>query len=341
MGNNIIVPYSSFIQGGVRDGTDVVISGRPSHNFNSFSINLCSGPNIDQGDVALHFNPRFNQGTVVRNHKQGNAWGAEETAGGMPFRRGHVFTMHMEVKNHGYKILVNNRHFCDFTHRMPKESVQYLYIVGDVTINFIQFRGGAGPQYPAGAIPPPSGPGYPAGAIPPPSGPGYPAGAVPGYPPAGAVPPYPGAVAGPIFNPMVPVNTPIQGGFYPGKIIYITGTPRPGASRFQVNLACGFMESSDLALHFDVRFQYGSDFNVVVRTHRTGGQYGAEEKQASYFPFFAGANFEMMLLCEQHCIKVAVNNQHFIEFNHRIQPIQRIDHVQIHGDVSISQIRFQ
>lgn len=333
MGNNIQVPYSGFINGGVRDGTDVVISGRPNPNFNSFSINLCSGPNLDAGDVALHFNPRFRQGSVVRNHKQGG-WGAEETAGGMPFRPGHTFTVHMEVKSHGYKIIVNNRHFCDFTHRMPKERVQYLFITGDVSISYINFRGAGGaPGYPGGAPSYPPGPNYPVGPVPP----TYPpAGGFPGAP----APPYPGQ-GGPIYNPTVPVNLPIQGGFYPGKIIYITGTPHPGASRFQVNLACGFMESSDLALHFDARFNFGNDFNVVVRTHRANGAYGAEEKQQSYFPFIPGGPFEMMILCEPQGIKVAVNNQHFTEFIHRIQPFQRVDHVQVHGDVSISQIRFQ
>ncbi|KAK3751623.1 hypothetical protein RRG08_012684 [Elysia crispata] len=338
MGNNINVPYSGFINGGVRDGTDVVISGRPSHSFNNFSINLCSGPNIDSGDVALHFNPRFHQGHVVRNHKQGG-WGAEETAGGMPFRPGHVFTLNMEVKSHGIKILVNNRHFCDFTHRMAKESIRYLFITGDVHISYINFRGAGAPSYPGVAPPYQPGPSYPVGPSP------------PSYPPAGGYPAGPGQFgpgvvvshvsSGQIYNPVVPVNTPIPGGFYPGKIIYISGTPYPGGSRFQVNLACGFMESSDLALHFDARFNFGSDFNVVVRTHRVNGQYGSEEKFQNYFPFMPGANFEMMLLCEPHCIKVAVNNQHFIEFMHRIQPIQRIDHVQVQGEVSISQIRFQ
>ncbi|KAH9509306.1 Galectin-4 [Bulinus truncatus] len=141
MGNNIFLPYTGHIAGGVQVGTDVVITGRTTPNFDKFSVNLCSGPNLDSGDVALHFNPRFNQGHVVRNHKQGGQWGAEETSGGMPFRRGHNFELHMKVTHHGYKVTVNNHHFCDFNHRLPKESVQYIYIEGDATITFIQFRG--------------------------------------------------------------------------------------------------------------------------------------------------------------------------------------------------------
>ena len=46
------------------------------------------------------------------------------------------------------QVLVNNRHFCDFTHRMAKETVQYLFITGDVTINHINFNSTVGPNYP-------------------------------------------------------------------------------------------------------------------------------------------------------------------------------------------------
>ncbi|CAG5126306.1 unnamed protein product, partial [Candidula unifasciata] len=139
----INIPYSGYIPGGISVGTDVVISGRPNPDFTRFSINLCAGPTHDS-DTALHFNPRFNEGKVVRNHKQGGSWGMEETSGGMPFRRGHNFEFHMKVEAQCYKITINNKHFCNFHHRIPKEKVQYLYIEGDVTISFIQFRGQGG-----------------------------------------------------------------------------------------------------------------------------------------------------------------------------------------------------
>ncbi|RUS78960.1 hypothetical protein EGW08_013262, partial [Elysia chlorotica] len=153
----------------------------------------------------------------------------------MPFRPGHVFTMHMEVKSHGFKVLVNNRHFCDFTHRIAKESIQYLYITGDVHISYINFKAAGVPSYP-GAVPSyPPAPNYPVG---PAVCPGYPPAM--GFPGAAPFPPMgagisqasgPGCTSGQLYNPIVPVNTPIQGGFYPGKIIYISGTPRVGGSR--------------------------------------------------------------------------------------------------------------
>ncbi|KAK3751625.1 hypothetical protein RRG08_012686 [Elysia crispata] len=140
MGNNIQTPFSSYVNGGIRDGMSVTINGRLGHGDGSFSINLCSAYSKDAGDVALHFNPRLNQGNVVRNHKQGGGWGAEETAGGFPFRKDRNFVFTVTAKSHGFYIEVDGRHFCDFTHRMSMGAVQYLTIEGDVRINNINFK---------------------------------------------------------------------------------------------------------------------------------------------------------------------------------------------------------
>lgn len=331
MGNNVAVPYSGFIPGGLQVGTDVVISGRAPMHSDSFSINLCEGPNYNQG-CALHFNPRFSNGHVVRNHMQGGQWGNEETGGGFPFKKGHGFELHMKVTPHGYKVTLNHRHFCDFHHRVPKESVKYIYIEGEVVIHYIQFR-----EQNRGPVPVAPGaggfPNYPTGPVCPPG---------PAYPPSMPVPGYPaGGAAGPIYSPPVPFTSPIPGGLYPGKIMYISGTPRPNASRFTVNIMCGPSDNYDISLHFDVRMNYGNDYNQVIRTHKDMNNWGSEERQITYFPFMPNTPFEIMILAEPASFKVAVNNQHFVEFFHRIQPITRATHINVNGDVTLSQVRFQ
>ncbi|BFZ07894.1 hypothetical protein BsWGS_10933 [Bradybaena similaris] len=328
MGNNIAIPYSGYIPGGLHVGTDVLISGRTHHDFKRFSIYLAAGPTGESPDCAFVFDPRFNDGKVVRNHKQNGSWGIEETDGVMPFRRGHNFELHIKVEHHGYKVTVNHHHFCTFHHRLPKETVNYIYIDGDVYITFIQFterRHGGGPSFPS--IPAPA---YPTGPVFPPV-PSYPS--APGYPPAFG--------GGPLYNPPVPLTTPIPGGLQHGKIIYISGAPHHSPSRFTINLACGSYESADYGLTFDVRFNFSNCYNVVVRTHKQNGSYGPEEKHQSYFPFSPGANFEIMILAEHSAFKIAVNNQHYTEFYHRIQPIQRIDYLNVTGDVRLTQVRFQ
>lgn len=45
-------------------------------------------------DVAFHFNPRFNEQTVVRNSNINGVWGPEERGGGFPFVPGGRFEVH-------------------------------------------------------------------------------------------------------------------------------------------------------------------------------------------------------------------------------------------------------
>ncbi|KAK3751624.1 hypothetical protein RRG08_012685 [Elysia crispata] len=361
MGNSISVPYSSFVENGVAIGSRVNIEGFAKVDYESFSINLCVMPTKNGGDVALHFNPRYNnEKAIVRNYKMGGVWGQEERDGNYILTRGSRFELEIKVHQHGYKVMLNKRYGYDFTHHIPREYVQYLHIEGDVKIAYITYKpgpvknnppatpyqpmlygGGAPPMYPPGGAPPIYPPGgappmYPPGAAPP-MYLGYPT--APGYPQAAGYPGYP-AQPGPIFNPAVPANIPIPGVFAPGKMIYITGVPSVTASRFMINLACGSSDSSDLALHFDVRFKHGTDQNIVVRTSREKGKFGKEERQHSAFPFKRGEMFEMILMGELNCIKVAVNSQHFIQFDHRIQPVQRADHVQVRGDIAVPHIRF-
>uniref|UniRef100_A0A0B7BMS3 Galectin n=1 Tax=Arion vulgaris TaxID=1028688 RepID=A0A0B7BMS3_9EUPU len=270
----------------------------------------------------MTFNPRFDDRRVVRNHKMGGSWGMEETNGGIPVQRGQHFEIRITVVQQCYKIKVNRKNFCNFHHRIPKEKVMYLYIEGDVAISSIQVPGKG--SYPTGNIAPPP---YPVGAS---------------YVPELSYPGYPSQSGGILSNPPVPLVTPIQGGMYPGKIIYISGIPSAfNPSRFTINLACASHDTADIGALFDVRFNFGDSHNVVVRTNRQGGHYGPEERLQNYFPFTPGVNFEIMILAEPNCYKIAVNNQHFTEFYHRMLPLTNVNYLNIVGDVRLLQVRFQ
>ncbi|GFO29838.1 galectin [Plakobranchus ocellatus] len=112
--------------------------------------------------------------------------------------------------------------------------------------------------------------------------------------------------------------------------------------RFSVNLQCGDdQDSSDLALHYDARLNYGSDQNVVVRNHRSDGNFGPEEKDQDFFPFSAGAPFELVIVVEAENYTVLVNGQQHVVFNHRIIPIQRVNHLSILGDVELQEVHIE
>ncbi|XP_060597370.1 galectin-8-like isoform X2 [Ruditapes philippinarum] len=123
----------------------------------------------------------------------------------------------------------------------------------------------------------------------------------------------------------------------PNNIIFICGVPRPKATRFTVYLQNGDkFQPSLITFCFDVRFSYGYDRNCIVRNHKDGG-WGMEERQIGYFPFKTGEHFEMIILVEQGCFKVAVNDKHMLQFNHRIRQLDRVDTLRIDGDVTLTQ----
>ncbi|XP_071490621.1 galectin-8-like [Diadema antillarum] len=157
------------------------------------------------------------------------------------------------------------------------------------------------------------------------------------YPQTGVAP---GASLPFVLNPPVPFISSIHGGpMKPGMMIFINGFVPAGADRFHVNLQCGtsVQPRADIALHFNPRF----GANVVVRNALKKGQWGAEERGQQYFPFAYNQNFEIIILCEAKQFKVAVNGQHFTEFNHRVVRLGRIDTLAIDGKVHLYSVRFQ
>lgn len=140
-----------------------------------------------------------------------------------------------------------------------------------------------------------------------------------------------------IYNPSIPFNMLIPGGIYPQKMIQISGFPKSyNPSRFTVNLK----SASEVALHFDVRFSFGSSRNVVIRNTFINGDWGEEDDSQGLFPFCPGVSFDMMILVEPYCFMIAVNNQHYAGFNHRIMPISRVNTLEITGDVQINMVKF-
>ncbi|KAL0973328.1 hypothetical protein UPYG_G00202010 [Umbra pygmaea] len=106
------VPYKSPINGGLCPGRTIHIQGVVNPNATWFSVNL-----LCNSDVALHYNPRSDGNCVVRNSKLRNQWGDEERDGGMPYRRGHAFTLSIRCGALCYRIWVNGNETSPFKHR--------------------------------------------------------------------------------------------------------------------------------------------------------------------------------------------------------------------------------
>nr|QEF51146.1 galactose-binding lectin [Mimachlamys nobilis] len=115
------------IPNGLQAGKVVTVIGKCTGD-NWFSINF---QNKDGGNKALHFNPRPDQGCVVRNSCSGGAWANEERDQPcFPFTSSLDFTITFVVTNEGFKVLVNGDKYCYFNHRMPYSDGTHLQMGG-------------------------------------------------------------------------------------------------------------------------------------------------------------------------------------------------------------------
>uniref|UniRef100_A0A8C0J2J6 Galectin n=1 Tax=Chelonoidis abingdonii TaxID=106734 RepID=A0A8C0J2J6_CHEAB len=132
------------IPGGLRDGLMVVICGTvlPTCDRCVFKIDLqCGSCPSPHADIALHFNPRFEEGgCVVCNTFERQNWGREERKYEMPFFKGHPFEIRVLVKCDSFQVAVNGNPFVEYKHRIPLSKVNHLSVSGDVDVAIISFQ---------------------------------------------------------------------------------------------------------------------------------------------------------------------------------------------------------
>ncbi|KFO29615.1 Galectin-4 [Fukomys damarensis] len=139
----------------------------------------------------------------------------------------------------------------------------------------------------------------------------------------------------PTYNPTLPYNAPIPGGLSIGMSVYIQGVANKNMNRFSVNFVVGSSPGSDIAFHFNPRFD---GWDKVVFNTKQGGQWGEEERKRS-MPFSKGNAFELVFMVLADHYKVAVNGNPFYEFKHRL-PLHMVTHLQVDGDLQLQSINF-
>ncbi|XP_058428499.1 galectin-9 isoform X3 [Marmota monax] len=209
-----MVPFSGTIHGGLQEGLQITIQGTVLHSFeNRFAVNLQTG--FSDQNIALHFNPRFEEGGyVVCNTKQNGRWGPEERKMQMPFQKGKPFELCFQVESSEFKVMVNKNFFVHYAHRVPFHRVDTISVTGPLQLSYIGFQ-------PPGIWPPNPAP-MTQTVI-------HTVHSTPGQMfPSPAMPPM-------VFpNPTYPMPffTSIPGGLYPSKSIIVSGTVLPSAKRY-------------------------------------------------------------------------------------------------------------
>jgi hypothetical protein len=159
------VPYESGIPGeGLAPGKTLLVFGTPEKKGKRFHINLLK----KNGDIALHFNPRFDEKAIVRNSLISNEWGNEEREGKIPLEKGIGFDLKIVNEEYAFQvsrrrplrvrrpipckvaraeqskailkfqIFINEERFCTYAHRLEPHDLHGIQIGGDVEITGIQ-----------------------------------------------------------------------------------------------------------------------------------------------------------------------------------------------------------
>lgn len=92
----------------------------------SFVINLGQG----EDELALHFNPRFNEATIVCNSKAGGTWGREQRDGHLCFSRGSEVKFTVTFGSDELKVTLPDGYQLTFPNRQGHSHLSYLSVRG-------------------------------------------------------------------------------------------------------------------------------------------------------------------------------------------------------------------
>ncbi|KAL7380308.1 hypothetical protein ABVT39_015563 [Epinephelus coioides] len=131
----------------------------------------------------------------------------------------------------------------------------------------------------------------------------------------------------------LPYKGSILKGLSPGQHITIKGQVSMYPHSFTVNLRNSRTEN--IALHLNPRMKSG----LFIRNSYLSESWGQEERELPFFPFSSGEYFEILVLCQPHQFKLAVNGSHLFEFRHRVQDLSSIDQLEIMGDLELNDVK--
>jgi len=133
-------PFILAIPNGLRPGCQVIVDGHvPDYWTDRFDVNLVTGHTPTQdwvsgADIALHVNPRFDEGETVLNTRIGGSWGTEhrETE---TINKGFDYQIVIACHDEYYTVSVNGRYLANFPHRIPLQAVGVVWIDGRVQVH--------------------------------------------------------------------------------------------------------------------------------------------------------------------------------------------------------------
>ncbi|KAK0143770.1 Beta-galactoside-binding lectin [Merluccius polli] len=120
-----------------KEGAEFKIRVKPKDDGNSFAINV----GHDSENIALHFNPRFEENAIVCNSLSGGCWGEEHREGSLPFTRGEECKFYLSFNMEYFYIKLPDGSTMSFPNRLGDVKYQFFSISGDARIVGIKING--------------------------------------------------------------------------------------------------------------------------------------------------------------------------------------------------------
>uniref|UniRef100_A0A8D0HKM6 Galectin n=1 Tax=Sphenodon punctatus TaxID=8508 RepID=A0A8D0HKM6_SPHPU len=300
-----VIPYTGTILGGLLPGELIVMNGRVPEDADRFQVDFqCGSSTKPRADVAFHFNPRFKRsGCVICNTLEKEKWGWEEITYEMPFEKGKPFEIVFMVLRDKFQVAVNGKHLLLYNHRINLEKVDTLGIYGKVHIESIGFVSNNPLQASQTSL----------------------LGITKINAENDEMP------TGSQF--VVPYAARLNSALCPGRTVAIKGEVNKKPNSFAINLKSS--DSKNIALHLNPRMKT----KAFVRNSYLCDSWGEEEKDIVNFPFNPGMYFELIIFCDVHQYKIAINGVHALEYKHRFKQLGQINMLEIIGDIQLLDVR--
>ncbi|KFO90878.1 Galectin-2, partial [Buceros rhinoceros silvestris] len=107
-------------------GDMLKIKGKVSEDADGFSINLGQS----SSDLALHFNPRFNESAIVCNSMCSKTWQAEHRDNHLCFSKGSTIKIVIEMLADKFQVKLPDGHEVEFPNRHCYKKIEYMSIKG-------------------------------------------------------------------------------------------------------------------------------------------------------------------------------------------------------------------
>ncbi|XP_043823963.1 galectin-2 isoform X2 [Dromiciops gliroides] len=110
----------------LKKGMALKLKGKINDDTSRFTIDLGQDP----GNIALHFNPRFDENVIVCNSQNGGHWEQEHRDDHMCFRPGTEIKLTVTFEEDEFQVKLPDGHQVQFPNRGKCSHLPYLCVKG-------------------------------------------------------------------------------------------------------------------------------------------------------------------------------------------------------------------